>query len=107
MPYTTVRTEVPNSIFKCLSPATVDDGLPAWVLPSDRLKGLIPNVMGNTLNLNTRSAQALKLAGVPRSAWNAVNRTGQETFESMLSGQLQRNGLTSEGIAIVRRSGGP
>jgi|GEM_PF-6011242 len=62
---------------------------------------------GNTLILNTRSAQALELAGVPRSAWNAVNRTGQETFESMLSGQLQRNGLTSEGIATVRRSGGP
>jgi len=27
-------------------------------------------------------------------------------FENMLSGQLQRNGLTSEGIANVRRSGG-
>lgn len=61
---------------------------------------------GNTLILNTRSAQALEVAGVPRSSWTAVNRTGQEAFENMLRGQLQRNGLTSEGIATVRRSGG-
>ena len=61
---------------------------------------------GNTLILNTRSAQALEAAGIPRSAWNAVNRTGQEVFENMLTGQLQRNGLTSAGTATVRRSGG-
>ncbi|MBK8010190.1 MAG: hypothetical protein IPK13_02510 [Deltaproteobacteria bacterium] len=61
---------------------------------------------GNTLILNTRSAQALEAAGIPRSAWNAVNRTGQEVFENMLTGQLQRNGLTSAGAATVRRSGG-
>jgi len=61
---------------------------------------------GNTLILNTRSAQALEAAGIPRSAWNAVNRTGQEMFENMLTGQLQRNGLTSAGTATVRRSGG-
>lgn len=60
---------------------------------------------GNTLILNTRSAQALEAAGIPRSAWNAVNRTGQELFESMLTGQLERNGLTSAGTATVRRSG--
>lgn len=61
---------------------------------------------GNKLILNTRSAQALEAAGIPRSQWNAVNRTGQGVFEDMLTGQLQRNGLTSEGIATVRRSGG-
>jgi len=61
---------------------------------------------GNKLILNTRSAQALEAAGIPRSQWNAINRTGQEMYENMLSGQLQRNGLTSEGIANVRRSGG-
>jgi hypothetical protein len=60
---------------------------------------------GNTLILNTRSAQALEAAGIPRSAWEAVNRTGQELFESLLSGQLQRNGLTSAGTATVRQSG--
>jgi RHS repeat-associated protein len=60
---------------------------------------------GNTLILNTRSANALEAAGIPRAAWNAVNRTGQEMFESMLTGQLQRNGLTSAGITTVRQSG--
>jgi hypothetical protein len=61
---------------------------------------------GNTLMLNTRSAQALEAAGVPRSAWNAVNRTGQDFYENLLTGQLQRNNLTSTGIDAVRRSGG-
>lgn len=62
---------------------------------------------GNTLILNTRSAQALQAAGIPRSAWTAVNRTGQEMYEAMLTGQLQRNGLTSAGIPTVRPSGAP
>lgn len=48
-PYTTVHTQVPNSIFKGLSPATVDGGISAWVLPSDRLKGLVPNVMDQSV----------------------------------------------------------
>jgi len=60
---------------------------------------------GNTLILNTRSAQALEAAGIPRSAWNAINRTGNEMYEGMLTGQLQRNGLTSAGTATVRQSG--
>lgn len=61
---------------------------------------------GNTLILNTRSAHALEAAGILRSQWNGVNRTGQALYENLLSGQLQRNGLTSEGSATVRRSGG-
>lgn len=61
---------------------------------------------GNALIMNTRSAQALEAAGVPRSQWSAIDRTGQQLYESMLSKQLLRNRLTSEGIANVRRSGG-
>lgn len=61
---------------------------------------------GNTLILNTRSAQALEAAGIPRSQWNAVNRTGQADSERMLTDQLQRNRLASDGIGTVRRSGG-
>lgn len=55
---------------------------------------------GNTLILNTRSSQALIRAGIPRSAWNVVDRTGQAAFESRLSGQLSRSGLTSEGTEL-------
>lgn len=55
---------------------------------------------GNTLILNTRSAQALIRADVPRSAWNIVNRTGDPLFERLLTGQLTRNGLTSSGTAL-------
>ena len=59
---------------------------------------------GRTLILNTRSSQALTRAGIPRSQWNAVNRTGQSGFEGRLSDQLRRNKLTSEGTSSVRPS---
>ena len=61
---------------------------------------------GNVLILNTRTSQALTRAGIPRSQWNAVDRTGNTLFEELLSGQLSRNRLTSEGISTVRPSGG-
>jgi len=53
---------------------------------------------GNSLILNTRSVQALQQAGIPRSAWNAIDMTGDAAAQARLSGQLQRNGLTSQGI---------
>ena len=61
---------------------------------------------GNILILNTRTSQALTQAGIPRSQWNAINRTGEALFEELLTGQLSRNKLTSEGISTVRPSGG-
>jgi hypothetical protein len=61
---------------------------------------------GNTLILNTRSAQALTQAGIPRSQWNAANMTGNAAAEARLTGQLQRNNLTSQGTPTVRPSGG-
>jgi hypothetical protein len=56
---------------------------------------------GNTLILNTRSAQALIQAGIPRSAWSVIDRTGDPFFEELLTGQLTRNGLGSTGIPYV------
>jgi hypothetical protein len=44
-PYTLIKTEVPNSIFQGLSPVTVDRGIPTWVIPNDRLPGLVPQVI--------------------------------------------------------------
>jgi hypothetical protein len=55
---------------------------------------------GNTLILNTRSAQALIRAEIPRDAWTVIDRTGQMTFEERLTGQLTRNGLTSLGTDL-------
>lgn len=55
---------------------------------------------GNKLIMNTRTAQALTRAGISRSAWSGVNRTGQALYEGLLSGQLARNGLTSVGWAL-------
>ncbi|WP_344114303.1 hypothetical protein, partial [Nocardioides humi] len=55
---------------------------------------------GNSLILNTRSSQALIRAGIPRSSWNVIDRTGQAAYEARLTGQLTRNGLTSYGTEL-------
>ena len=44
-PYTLIETRVPISTMKGLSPATVDRGIPAWVIPNEGLKGLLPKVL--------------------------------------------------------------
>lgn len=59
---------------------------------------------GRTIILNTRSSQALEAAGVARSEWNAVNRTGSAEFEKRLTDQLSRN--PGGPFDTVRRSGG-
>lgn len=46
---------------------------------------------GQTIMLNTRSAQALEAAGILRSQWNGVDQTGNSFFEGLLNGQLGRN----------------
>lgn len=55
---------------------------------------------GNPLITNTRSAQALTRAGIPRGSWNVVNQTGNPLYENLLTGQLGRNGLTSSGFSF-------
>jgi hypothetical protein len=60
---------------------------------------------GQTIILNTRSAQALEAAGIPRSQWNGLNQTGNSFFEDLLNGQLSRN--PGGPFDTVRPSGGP
>ena len=43
---------------------------------------------------------ALIRAGIPRESWNVINRTGDDFFEELLSGQLRRNGLGSDGYTF-------
>ena len=57
---------------------------------------------GNTLILNTRSAQA----GIPRAAWSVIDQTGDPFFEELLTGQLTRNGLDSSGFPYPTPIGG-
>jgi len=47
-PYTIVRTDVRGSVLNGLTPASVDRGIPAWVVPSERLPGLVPRVMNHS-----------------------------------------------------------
>lgn len=61
---------------------------------------------GNVIILNTRSSQALMQAGIPRSQWNAINRTGDSLYENMLTNQLRNNRLFPGGITTVRMNGG-
>lgn len=59
---------------------------------------------GKMIILNTRSAQALIKAGIPRAKWYGINRTGVAAFEARLTGQLKRNKLTSSGVSKVNRT---
>ncbi len=54
---------------------------------------------GNTLILNTRSAQALERAGIPRSQWNAIDQTENLAATARLDAQLLRNSLDSNGFS--------
>ncbi len=58
----------------------------------------------NTFILNTRSSAALEKAGIPRSSWNTVNRSGDAVYESRLTDQLTRNNIPN-GTTTVRESG--
>lgn len=58
---------------------------------------------GKNYILNTRSSAALEKAGVPRSEWNTVNRTGQSSYEEMLNGQLERNKIPN-GTNTIREA---
>jgi hypothetical protein len=47
-PYTIIQARAPSSILQGLTPATVDRGIPAWVIPGERLQGLTPQIL-NTM----------------------------------------------------------
>ena len=55
--------------------------------------------------LNTRSSATLTEAGIPRTQWKVVNRTGEKAFEDMLTGQLKGNKLENGGTNTIRQSG--
>ena len=61
---------------------------------------------GQTLISNTRSAQALTRAGIPRELWHGVDIAGDANALRRLSGQLRKNNLPRTGTATVRPSGG-
>jgi hypothetical protein len=60
---------------------------------------------GRVIIANTRPAQELERAGVPRSQWNAVNRTGDTEWEGRVTDQLTRNKRTNEGFTNPISSG--
>ncbi|WP_206002150.1 DUF637 domain-containing protein [Paraburkholderia antibiotica] len=46
-PYTTVTTQIPNSILNGIEPVSVDRGIPAYVVPNNLLPGLKPGISGS------------------------------------------------------------
>jgi hypothetical protein len=82
-----------------------DDLSSGALTPKDVPVGMIVRD-GDTLILNTRSAQALMQAGIPRAAWSVIDQTGDPFFEELLTGQLTRNGLDSSGFICPTPSGG-
>jgi hypothetical protein len=66
------------------------------VSPDDVVIHLV-NRGGNTFILNTRSAQALSRAGIPRDEWSVENATGDSLWERQLTNNLRRAGLNIDG----------
>jgi hypothetical protein len=60
---------------------------------------------GKILILNTRTSQALEKAGIPKSQWKGIDKTGDADAEKRLTDQLLRNKLDSSGISTVRQTG--
>ncbi|GIW99412.1 MAG: hypothetical protein KatS3mg111_2745 [Pirellulaceae bacterium] len=61
---------------------------------------------GQVLILNTRSAEALRRAGIPRDDWHGVDISGNIEALRRLAGQLRRNRLGHQGFPNPRSSGG-
>jgi RHS repeat-associated protein len=83
---------------------TIDDlaaALQSGAVSPSQIPVNVINRGGNTLILNTRTAQALERAGIPRSQWNGVNQTGNPLFEQMLTDQLRRNQLSPAGTPLT------
>jgi len=60
---------------------------------------------GNTLIINTRSALALRQAGIPQSAWVLNDVSGDPAIQAAVSARLAGNGLTSAGTPALRITG--
>lgn len=54
---------------------------------------------------NTRSSLALKRANIPESKWKLIDMTGDAIIEAKITERLLRNGLTDEGIDVLRITG--
>lgn len=60
---------------------------------------------GNNLIVNTRSSLSLQQANIPKSEWNMINKTGNESIETNISVRLQRNNLSNQGADVLRITG--
>jgi hypothetical protein len=60
-------------------------------------------IEGNDLIDNTRSALALRRAGIPQSSWTLVDATATDT--AAIEARLIKNGLTAEGTDVLRITG--
>ena len=67
------------------------------IAPEDIPVQAIVTQEGNTLILNTRSAQALEEAGIQRSEWQIEDVTANPEAQARLAEQLRVNELTSAG----------
>lgn len=74
--------------------------------PSDVPIEFFTRGSGQQLILNTRSAEALRRAGIPRDQWTGSDIGGNFAALRRLAEQLQRNKLGPNGTPTVRPSGG-
>ncbi len=83
---------------------TVDDladAIRRGVIDAEEVPVIFVVKNGTALIYNTRTAVALKRAGIPRQRWLAINKTGDPDFDLLVADQLRRNDLSSQGIETV------
>ena len=90
--------------------STVDDlagAITTGRIDPARVEVQVYNLSGTEYILNTRTAQALTRAGVPRRKWNWQDMTGNSAALGRLRDQLSTNGFrTGQGATSPRSSGG-
>jgi RHS repeat-associated protein len=96
----------PESPFVNLTISDVTANLRSGAMTAQDVPINVINRGGTTLILNTRSSQALIRAGIPRSEWYVVDRTGSQQWEGWLDDQLTGNQLGSDGLYGEPRSTG-
>jgi len=94
-----------NGAFKERPVSDVAEDLRAGRLSPDDVPVEVIRRDGRVLIVNTRSSLALEEAGIPRSEWKVVDRTGDRDTERTVTWRLRQDRLDSEGTRTVKVRG--
>jgi hypothetical protein len=84
----------------------VANGLRSGALsPSGVPINMVEGADGIKLLVNTRSALALRRAGIAQESWTIIDLSANQTVRRMIQERLVNNGLTNQGTDVLRITG--